>query len=298
VAGGKKAGGTMKWFVVFALLLPSCQRSYKHDEVLKIVKSVASSYYGLDVDVKQVGKTLGVRYTVKGLFSELVSEDQKIWKKMDSLIRTLSRVSLSADVPPDFVVLEVVDEENSSNKIVFTQCVLDIRKINAGVISHNQYFDRMAIEFVVNGHRTPFDPEQADLVSLMMMAVEAQAAEPAPSNAFEVSDIVLTDFLSKVAASRTRRLFRENKQAKKTAVLRNATARFDVRQVGGTSFKILLDLASLPGEKIPVADLESVVLPAVAEEINGLFESYKFTGFNKIVVMDKTSGAVSIAGRH
>jgi hypothetical protein len=93
-------------------------------------------------------------------------------------------------------------------------------------------------------------------------------------------------------------LFRENKQAKKTAVLRNATARFDVRQVGGTSFKILLDLASLPGEKIPVADLESVVLPAVAEEINGLFESYKFTGFNKIVVMDKTSGAVSIAGRH
>lgn len=287
----------MKWVLALLLVLPACKTTYKSETIKESVKMVAKRDYKLDVEVKEAGKTLGVRYAVKDLFSELIAEDQLIWKKMDNLIQTLSRVSMSVDVPPDFIVLEVVDESNPANKIIFTQCVVDIKKIYAEMLSHNQYFDRMAIEFEINGRRTPFDPEQTDLVSLMMMAVEAQAAPTPAMTGFQLSEIKMTDFLAKVAASRTRRLFRENKSAKKAAILRTATAKFDPKPEGAATFKLFLELVSLPGENISLDELQTTVLPAVADEISGLFHSYQFTGFSKIVVMDKNSGAMTIAGR-
>lgn len=288
-----QGGHTVKWFLLIFFLLPACESStYKKETIKESVRDLAKREYKLDVEVKEAGKTLGVRYPVHGLFNELISEEQTIWKKIDDLMQTLSRVALSVDVPPEFLVLEVVDLANPANKIVFTQYVTDIKKIYAEALSRNQYFDRLAIEFEVNGRRTPFDQEQLDLVSLMMMAVEAEASQPAKNVSFDLSDIKMTDFLPKVAASLTRRFFRENKKVRSTITLNSASGRFD-----RADFKMMLDLTSSPGERISLPDLQTAVLPLVAEEIDRLFKSYRFTGFSKIVIMDKNTGAVTIAGR-
>ncbi len=287
----------MKWFLAIVLFLPACKSTYKSETIKESVKMVAQRDYKLDVEVKEAGKTLGVRYAVNDLFGEIIAEDQAIWKKMDNLIQTLSRVSLSVDVPPKFLVLEVADAGNPGNKIIFTQCVLDIRKVYAEALSRNQYFDRIVIEFEINGQRTPFDQEHLDLVSLMMMAVEAQSAPPAKKTEFELADIRMTDFLAKVAASRTRRLFRENKKAKNLALLRNANARFEQDSDGESNFNMMLELASIPGEKLSEGELRKDVLPLVTDEIRRVFQSYHFTGFSQIIVLDTNSGAMTVAPR-
>jgi len=278
------------------LLFPGCESTYKKETIKESVKLVAKRDYSLDVDVRENGKTLGVRYSIPGLFNELIAEDQTIWKKMDSLMQTLSRVALSVDVPPTFLVLEVADLNNPSNKVVFTQCVTDVKKIYADALSRNQYFDRLAIEFEINGRRTPFDPDQTDLVSLMMMAVEADAAPATNNKEFEVADVQMTDFLPKVASSMARRFFRENKKARKEAVLRSVAGSFE-SNTGETNFKLFLDLSAIPGGKLAISNLQTTIFPLVSNEINGLFKSYRFSGFSNIVVMDKNSGAIAITGR-
>jgi hypothetical protein len=107
----------------------------------------------------------------------------------------------------------------------------------------------------------------------------------------------MTDFLPKVASGVTRRLFRENKNIKDTYSLRDTSGRFDLRRNGETNFKILLDVASKPGLRLSAMDVQSRVLPLVADELNQMFKSYRFTNFSNIIVMDKNSGAMTMIGR-
>src|SRR5262249_23117689 len=140
------------------------------------IKMLAKRDYKLDVDVKQKNDTVTVRLQVKNLIGELMAPDQMVWTQIDNAMEALSRVALSVDRSPLFIVLDVTDLENHSLHIFFTRCTLDLRKLMAEAQSRTEYQDRLLMELEVDGVRRPL---QMDPVWIMMMASEAANDEDA-----------------------------------------------------------------------------------------------------------------------
>jgi hypothetical protein len=275
---------------VFAL--PSCKPTYNHEKFIESVKMLSKKEYGLDVEVKEMGKTLGIRFQVKDLLSELYSGDDAIYKKMNGLFLVLVRVALSSDIPPTFIVLDVMDQSNTRFHIVFTRYVEDVRKSMAEALSYTQNQDRLLEEFVVGEKRVPFDPSEMDLVRLMMMAMDANGDSKGVTHAFVLEDVSFPDFLAKVVANQLRRVLKEKKEVKKELLLRQVSATFDENddKAAKGQFKIHLDLVSQPSVKATPQVMETNILPYVASEVLDLFKSYRFEGFSLVTVIEKNSG--------
>jgi len=286
---GLRHAGMTVFFGFCALALGfmsvACGPTYKRETMKESIKELAKKEYKLDVKVLEVGETIGVQFRVNNMLGELVAEDQMLWEQMEDMMLVLSRIMLSADDPPEFMVLDVVDGENTGTHLIFTRYTYDIKKVMGEVLSRNQYFDRLLMEFVIGGRRTVFDPYEMDIVRLMMMAMDSFDKEEAENYQFELEEVVFTDYLAKVAANTTRRTVREKKSMKNGYVLRQVTSQFD-----GGHFKILLDLVTRPGITLAPRYLDKKVLPIIAEEAVKIFKSYKFEGFSDITVIEKNSG--------
>jgi hypothetical protein len=284
------------WLALPALLgLSACQPTYKRESIKESVKELAKKEYKLDVEVEETGKTLGVRFKVDNLFGEMVADDQLIWKQMDDLMLVLSRITLSSDVPPEFFILDVCDNEHPDTHIVFTRYVEDVKKLMSDALSRNQYLDRLLIEFVIGGKRVEFDPNEMDMVRLMMLTAESGFSGPANprESAPTISEVDFRDFLAKVAANYTRRLLRETGGLKTRVQLRQVTGSFNNMSNSGKGyFKLLLDIASKPAAPLPPRFMELEVLPVVAREVGDMFKSYKFQDFSAITVAEKNSGKI------
>ena len=252
---------------------------------------LAQKEYGLNVDAAEAGKTLGVRFHVPNLISELSVGDESIYKNMNGLFLILVRVCLSVDVSPDFVVLQIVDADNPAFKIVFTRHMEDVRKSMAEALSRTDLQDRLLEEFVIGDKHIPFDPIEMDMVRLMMMAMEASTNQKIPSSTFELDEVQFTEFLTRVAENYMRRILRDQKAVNKQVVVREVSASFDPSQdEKKRQFRILLDLVSHPRVRLSQGFLESEVLPLVAKEVGKILRSYRFKDFANILVVEKNSG--------
>src|SRR5688572_774001 len=120
-----------------SLMLLSCRASYKRDTIKESIKELAKEQYKLDVEVKEAGETIVVQFEVKNFMGELVASDQKIWSEIENVLEVLSRVALSSDRPPQFMVLDVVDADHYNTHLYFTRYVQDLQKIMAEGLSRN-----------------------------------------------------------------------------------------------------------------------------------------------------------------
>ncbi len=288
----------MKYLVLLGLLAfsPGCKPTYKQETLRESVKMLAQKEYGLDVEVKQIGKTLGLRFKVKNLLSELYSGDDDIYKKMNGLFTVLVRVVLSSDVAPDFIVLDVTDEDNPQFHLVFTRYEEDLRKAMAEALSYTQSQDRLLEEFVIGGRHVPFDPQEMDLVRLMMMAMDSGQGKMTDTSSFELEEVRFNDFVARVVENTMRRTLREQKEVNKQAVVREVKASFDEMPGRRGQFKVLLDMVSKPSTPLSPLFLEETVFPMVTKEVTALFKSYRFSDFSGIAVIEKNSGKILTTG--
>jgi hypothetical protein len=274
--------------LVFSLFsLSSCKPTYKKETIQESVKELAEKEYNLDVEVAESKTTLGIRFQVGNLLSEMYSGDDDIYKKMNGLFTILARVSLSIDQPPEFVVLQIVDQSNPDFQLVFTRYVEDIRKSMAEALSYTQSQDRLLQEFVINGKRIPVDPEEMDLVRMMMLAMDSSQEKKSIPFPYVVQPVEFNLFLSRVSENYIRRIFKEKKNLNKEIQFRNVTASFSSSPKDTNNFKILLDL--VPQSKASNI-LEEAVFPLVLKEAQEVFRSYRFNSFAGILVMERNSG--------
>jgi hypothetical protein len=155
----------------------------------------------------------------------------------------------------------------------------------AEALSYSQTQDRLLEEFVIGERRVPFDPQEMDLVRLMMMAMDSSTT---PSDfvtpPFQLQAVQFKDFVTRVVENTMRRLLREKKEVNKQAVVREVTAQFDPPRQDRGQVKVFLDLVSKPSVTPAPLFLEQTVLPLVAEEVADLFKSYRFRDFGGITV--------------
>lgn len=278
-----------------ALALAGCGPTYHAATIRESIQQLAKREYGLDIDVALAGKTVAARFKVDNLIGELVAEDQQIWKRMDDLMLVLSRVVLSVDIPPDFFILDIADAENDGMHLMFTRSVLDIRKLMAEALSRTQYLDRLIVEFVINGERVAFDPVEADILRLMMMAAGADPSGHAPPGPFEIQEVALPSFLAKVSGQSVKRLLRESNPYKDALNIREAVGMFQETK-NLPRFQLSLDVAGRPAAPFRNV-LEKKALPEALRAVEEIFRSYKFEDYSAIAVVEKNSGKILIAER-
>lgn len=271
---------------VFMLFLSACKPTYKKETLKESVQELAKKEYKIDVDVAHVGTTLGARFRVPELLNEMYSGNDDIYKKMNGLFTILARVGLSSDVSPEFIVLDIIDEENPKFQLMFTRHMLDVRKSMAEALSTSQSQDRLIQEFVVGGKRVPIDPEELDLVRIMMMAADIPTEVSPVTPPFLLREVRENEFLSRVIENTAKRIMREKRNLKDEVQIRNVIASFPKN-----NFQLLLDLAARPKGTLAEPFLQENILPVLAQEVGTIFKSYRFNAFSDITVLEKNSGA-------
>lgn len=273
------------------LFLTACSPTYKKETYQQSIRDLAKKEYKLDVEVAENGKTLGLRYRVPNLINEMTSGDDTIYKQMNGLFMILARVALSADISPDFIVLDISDQENPQFRVVFTRYVEDLKKSFADALSYTDNQDRLLEEFIVGKKRVTFDPQDMDLVRFMMMAMDAPEPKTADDYKFKLEDVKFPEFIAKVMENTLRRVLREDDKVNKEVQLRQVSASF-TRTSTPSNLHVMLDLVSAPAAKPAPKFIDSVVFPRVMKEVSGVMKSYRFQDFAAITVIEKNSGKI------
>jgi hypothetical protein len=278
-------------FLLVAAAAAGCKPTYQRSNITESVRTLAQKETGMKVEVSENGRTIGLRFRVPDLAGEISAGNDDLYKKMNSLFTVLVRVALSSDVPPQFIVLDIVDEERPLFHLVFTRYVEDVRRSMAEAISYTDSQDRLLEEIVVGNRRVAFDPYEIDLVRLVMMSADVANKKQIPE--FAVEDVRFGDFVARVTENKARRIVRERTIDKGDVALRDVTASFTAPEEPKRTFQILLDLVATTSPRLSAATVGKL-MPAVASEVGQLFKSYKLD-FSQILVVEKNTGQVFTA---
>lgn len=148
-------------------LLVSCGVTYKGDALEKALKDVLKKEYGIsDVEVRTVGKTIGVYLPLEKLFSanldafssesfdgnvgNLFEFNQEAMDKVQDVLFTTSRVVLSTDKAIDFYVLTAVETQSTGIEFVLTGNVMDMKQVRFWHIPLSEYRKRLLHDLSVN----------------------------------------------------------------------------------------------------------------------------------------------------
>lgn len=165
----------MKWKIFLicltasgALLQAGCnQQSYPADKLKESLTEICRTEYGIeDLDVKVVGKTIGVYLPLKQLFAAdfkeaivtgkvrnletLFEPSPEALEKVEDVLFSISRVILSTDRDLKFYVLQATDIEKTGLQLILMGYVDDIKRVRLWDISRNEYRKRVIHELRLN----------------------------------------------------------------------------------------------------------------------------------------------------
>ncbi len=167
-------------------LVAGCRASYPTGSVEDTIAKICQDEYHVEVQVAKAGKTIGALIVMPDiLLSDLTFSDQAL-NKIENVMLTTSRVTLSSQFNYDFFVITIMDAKTGI-RVSFTRYIKDIRRLIMDDISRSDYFQRLLIE--VESGRPVSDPAAAR---------------------FDLKDQVLEDFLARQIAERIRLQFQVN----------------------------------------------------------------------------------------
>ncbi len=158
------------WVLVacVSLGLTGCgESSYPAEKIKEALLEICRTEYGVeDLDVKIVGKTIGVYLPLKKLFAAdfkdavsggkiknietLFEPSPEALDKVEDVLFSISRVILSTDRPIDFYVLKATDVESTGLQLILKGYINDIKRVRVWDISRDEYRKRVIHELKLN----------------------------------------------------------------------------------------------------------------------------------------------------
>jgi len=154
--------------LIAALAFSGCyQKSYPGDRLKESLGEIAQKEYGIsEVDVKIVGKTIGVYLPLDHLFSadfreslmsgkvnnieNLFIPSEEAMEKIEDVLFSLSRVLLSTDRDLAFYYLQATDIKKTGMQLTLKGYVNDIKRVRIWDISRGEYRKRVINELRFN----------------------------------------------------------------------------------------------------------------------------------------------------
>ena len=184
--------------VLCSLALSGCfGPTYPKEYVDKSIIDLCKKEYGVDVEVKITGNTIGVYIPIEELVDSSLGISQSALRKVDDVVMSVSRVALSTDADFNFYVVVAQDPGMPELELVVIRYVEDVKRFLVTDISRGEYFDRMITEFKFTPQvRTGYIETISDIGYL--------------DGKFFLKDIRMGEFLAKQVEERIRKDFLKN----------------------------------------------------------------------------------------
>jgi len=148
-------------------IFSGCDATYKANTLEQSLKEILRKEYDINqVEVKVVGKTLGVYLPLEKLFSanleafsksspedginNLFEFNVEAMEKVEDVLFSTSRIVLSTDQDINFYVLKAVETQSTGIEFVLTGYVMDMKRVRYWDISLSEYRKRLLHDLSVN----------------------------------------------------------------------------------------------------------------------------------------------------
>lgn len=259
--------------LVLALLLAlapwwaGCRPSYPVGTVEETIAKICRDEYRVQVQVKGVGTTVGALVVAPNtLLKDLSFSDQAL-NKVENVMLTTSRVTLSSQFPYEFFVVTLRDPGLGVD-VSFIRYIKDVKRLIMDDISRNDYFQRMLIE-----------------------AKTYAPAAPGAVSEYQPQAWRLADFLARQIAERVRAQLQSTLIGERLFSLQGIRGEFvppasPSRSLG--RFRLLLDFQpgspDFAGMATPV--LRDDFLRALLSVSQLVVRRYEFTTFDGLEILD------------
>lgn len=249
---------------LISLLLTACAPTYPRGKMVEGVKQLCKKEYGVEVEVKVVGETLGVRMPLEGLFDvKTLQVEPKAMDKITGVMLSVSRVALSSDRSIEFYTIIATDKNVPGAEIVMTRYVTDLRRYFYGDISRGEFANRMVFD-------VRFNPQ--GIIDTWL-------------GGFTLKETRLEEFMCEQASRRITDEFRENKMLAGKFKLSSCQGK-----LADKVFKFTVDISR---EGLPMSELihgsawHEQVLELCLKIISHVTSGYDFKDFEGVEVHNK-----------
>ncbi|MBI5124421.1 MAG: hypothetical protein HZA72_03280, partial [Candidatus Omnitrophica bacterium] len=292
------------WFLVFTFL-SGCGPTFPKEKVKESVIKVCKDEYKLDVKVGIIGRTIAIYLPLENLIDFTFAITKEASEKINDVILSVSRVTLSTDAKFDFYCIIAHDIRIPEIQIVIIKSVDDVKRFLLNDISRGEYSKRMLVDIRLSPQA---QKEHAIKEVFSKMKVEKGwqeqvmddffRSEPAVlgdigywNGRFYIKDITLAEFLAEQIVNRIRMDFREDKILSKLFTLRTSQGAYLFK--GGKRF-FRFELFAEPGKAESSEEPEKAafdkIFEAVLKTTSGVLHGYKFDGFDYIEILNTFDG--------
>ncbi|MBN1594642.1 hypothetical protein JW933_01820 [candidate division FCPU426 bacterium] len=249
-------------------ILAGCRASYPTGSVDKTIRELCEKEYGVDVVVKTNNRTIGALVVMEDtLLPDLTFSDQAL-KKIEDVMLTTSRVTLSSEFPYDFFVIAIRDSK-STVQVSFVRYIKDIRRLIMDDISRNDYFQRLLIDVESEG-----------------------PPETGSGTNFALRDWKVSDFLARQIAERLRTQLQINLVIERLFSIRGLEGRFDytdkARQEGQFVLTLFFDPRAPSFQTTGTEALRENFLKVLFETAKKMVRRYEFSQYTGLSIEDES----------
>ncbi len=141
--------------VLAGVLVSGCKPTYKTGAAHQAIMEICEKEYNVRVSVQTNDKTIGVFIPSINVLKSDLSFSDHVLEKIEHVMLTVTRVSLSSETKYDFFVVSTRDVRTGV-EISFVRYIKDIRRLIMDDISRTDFFQRMIIDANVVSPNSPY----------------------------------------------------------------------------------------------------------------------------------------------
>ncbi len=235
------------YLISCAFVLTGCGSTYPKATICQAVIRMCAREYKVKVDAKIAGNTIAVYLPAENLFDAVFNVDSKASKKLNDVILSVSRVTLSTDAKLKFYIVIAQDPKMPEVEIIYIRYIEDVKRFFMGDISRDEFSKRAIILL-----QTPPQAQKEKILKEFFAKLDIKDAQEvikdylnAAQNVSGISDIsywngrffikqiTLSEFLASQIEQRLKIEFKQDKNLNRWYELKSAEGKYFKRNKKG-----------------------------------------------------------------
>jgi len=318
---GKGQGARVKsrrkiyyFFLVFGLWstvygLSGCGVTYPKEKFKESIIRVCKREYKLDVKVATSGNTVAIYVPLENLIDFTFSITKSASEKINDVILTVSRVTLSTDAKYEFYCVIAHDVRIPEIQIVIIKSVDDVKRFLLNDISRGEYAKRMIVDIRLSPQaqkeraiKEVFDKMSLDKKWQEDVMNDFFRSEPTGlgdigywNGHFYIKNITMGEFLAEQIASRIKNEFRDDKSLQEAFLVKSSKCAY-VSKEPRRSFKLDLAVENRFYGRPQDGNAPKVIMDTAVKVASEVLHNYRFKDYEYVdIKTTKDRGGVKLS---
>jgi len=284
-------------FTFLLFTLPGCGPTYPKGKIEESILKLCKDEYKLDVKVETIGHTIAIYVPLPDLMDFTFAITKSASEKINDVILSVSRVTLSTDAEFNFYCIIAHDVKMPEIQIVIIKSVDDVKRFLLNDISRNEYSKRMIVDLRLNPQsqkeraiKEVFQKMNLDKKWQEEVMNDFFRTEPSSlgeigywNDRFYIKDVNLPEFLADQIANRIRIEFKDDKVLADAYSIKSSKAFYNSKS-GRAYFRIEILAESKWSGEAAGSMSENKVFGKTLEVASYVVHAYRFDKFHYIEI--------------